>query len=110
MNEVDAELRGVFAESVDDVAPHLIFFLLPLNRKSRNRSNELVIAEGFESGDGLRCRAEREGKRESKVRIARLVRTQSAGVEREGTQPARAEYEPLAGVPDTAIAGPIPGP
>src|SRR5580704_14037688 len=81
MNEVDAELRHMTAGNVTDVVAELIFLLITQVRKQCNRRGELIVAEGFEAGDGQRCGAKRKCQCKAEVRVACLGEVQLAGSE-----------------------------
>jgi hypothetical protein len=52
MDEIDAKAGRVAAGGVRHIITKLIFFLVAQNRKSGDGSDELIVAEGFEAGDG----------------------------------------------------------
>src|SRR5579863_4291641 len=87
MNEVDAELEGVVAGRVADVVTELILLLIAQVGEQGDGRGELIVAEGLESGNRLRCGTERERQREAEGRIARLGEVQLAGVEYECAEP-----------------------
>ena len=53
MNEVDAEFKSVVAGGVAYVVAQLIFLLITQVGEKRDRRGELIIAECFESRNGL---------------------------------------------------------
>ena len=82
-----AELECVTSRYVAQVVAQLIFVLIAQVGEKSDGSGELVVAEGFESGDGQRRHAERKLQRETEIRIARLRQVQQAGVENQSAQP-----------------------
>ena len=62
-----------------DVVTELVFLLIAQNRERRDGRDELVVAERFETGNGLRSGAERKRQRKAEIGIARLGEMQTAG-------------------------------
>src|SRR5579863_9995233 len=91
MDEVHAETRRVASGAVCDVVANLIFFLIAQDGKRRDGRNELVVAESFETGDGLRCRTEWKSQREAEVGVTRLREMQIAHSQGERSEPGGAE-------------------
>src|ERR1700741_1290144 len=95
------------AGGVSDVRAQLIFLLVAQRGEQSDRSGELVVAEGFEAGDGERRRAEWESQSKAKRRGARLREMQFAGIEDKRSQPGWAEDESVAddAVPIVVVGG-----
>ena len=72
MNEIHAEAHGVTAASVRHVIAKLIFLLIALNRKRRDRGSELIVAEGIAAGGGQKVRCEGKVERFADRRITYL--------------------------------------
>ena len=69
----------------------MIFILITQVGEKGDGSGELIVAEGFEAGDGERGHAEGKLNGEAEIRIPRLREVQQAGVEHQIAQPAWAE-------------------
>ena len=67
VDEVDAELERMTSGNMAQVVAKLVFVLIAQVGEKRNRSGELVVAEGFEAGNGQRGGAEGEGQREAQI-------------------------------------------
>src|SRR6266436_6570885 len=87
VNEVDTKARSVPAGSVTHVVAELIFFLIAQDGKSGDGSDELIVAEGFEAGNGAARGSKWEIEREAEIRIASGSEVQAAGVENERAEP-----------------------
>ena len=73
MDEIHPEARRMASGSVRDVVTDLIFFLIAQDRKRGDGRDELVVAESFESGNGLRSGAEGKGQRKAQIGVACLA-------------------------------------
>src|SRR6266481_2020726 len=91
MDEVHAELERMITSSPAQVVASLVFLLIAQGRKQSDWSGELVVAEGFEAGDGQRSRTEGKRQREAQIRVTRLSEVQEAGIEHQSAEPRRAE-------------------
>jgi len=78
------------------VVAELILFLIAQDRKRRDGSDKLIVAEGFKARDVLRRRSERKIKGETEIRVAHGGQMQPAGVEYERADPVRIESVLLA--------------
>jgi len=81
MDEVDAEALGVMTGDMGDVVAKLVFLLVADDGKGGDGGDELIVAERFEAGDGLRGRTERKGESEAEIGIARFGAVEAAGFE-----------------------------
>ena len=61
MDKIDAEAEGMAAGGAKNIVAELIFLLIAFGRKRGDDGSELIIAKSFESGSGVKIRA--EGKR-----------------------------------------------
>src|ERR1035441_5780479 len=96
MNEVNSELERMIAGSPAEVVAHLVLVLIAQVRKKSDRSGKLVVAKGFEAGNGQGSRAEWKRQRKTKIRIARLGEVQQAGIENQSAEPGRTESVSIA--------------
>ena len=96
VNEINSEARRMFPRCVRHVIAHLIFFLISQNGERRDRGDELIVAESFQTRSG-RCRGtERKRQRETEIGIARLGQVQTAAAENERGEPIGAEGKLIA--------------
>src|SRR6202790_2032501 len=91
VNKVDSELERMITRSPAQVVAHLVFVLIAQRRKQSDWGSELVVAEGFEAGDGQGSRTEGKRQRETQIRITRLSKVQEAGIEHQSAEPRRTE-------------------
>src|ERR1700682_149482 len=87
MDEVHAELERMITRSPAQVVAHLVFLLIAERRKQSDWGGELVVAEGFEAGDGQGSRTEGKRQREAQIRVTRLSKVQQAGIEHQSAEP-----------------------
>ncbi len=100
VDKVDPKLGCMPAHGTTHIVSKLVFLLIANHRKRGDGSNKLVVAVGFETGDGLRSGAERkrQGKAEVSITVCRTV--QITGAKSEISHPRRAEGK---GVADDAV-------
>jgi len=87
VDEIYAEAKDVPAGSVRDIVAELIFLLIACDGESSDDGGELIVAEGFESGSGVKICAERKGEGESEIGVAILDVMEIAGFESERARP-----------------------
>src|SRR5208337_2861871 len=96
MNEIHAKLGGMLAGRAADVVTNLIFLLVANNGKRRDGRNKLVVAVGFEAGNGLRSGAERKRQRKAEVSATVCCTVQITGTKGEISHPRRAKGKRVA--------------
>src|SRR5690242_4288954 len=67
VNEVDPESWSVAAGYMADVIAKLVFLLISKHGKSGDGSDELIVAESFQAGDGARRGTKRKGEGEAQI-------------------------------------------
>ena len=72
MNKIYAEANCVSSGGAKNVIAKLIFLLVANDGECGNFSGELIVAERFESGSGVKICAERKGQREAEIGVAIL--------------------------------------
>src|SRR5579872_6098694 len=96
MDEIDSEAGRMASGRVRDVVANLIFLLIAQDGKCCDGGNELIVAECFESGDGLRRSAEGKCQREAEIGVAGFRQMQIADAQSQRSEPGRAENVLLA--------------
>ena len=71
VNEVHSKPRGVMTGCVRDVVAKLVFLLIAQDWERGNGGDELIVTEGFETGDGAGRGAKWKSERESEMVVAR---------------------------------------
>ena len=71
------------AGTAENVVSELIFLLVAPNGEGRDDSSELIVAEGFEAGSGVKICAERKSQREAEIGIACFTVMKITGFEGE---------------------------
>src|ERR1019366_6443119 len=100
MDEVNAEFGSVPADRAAHIVAELVFLLVANDGERGNRGDELVVAVGFEAGDGLGGGAERKCQRKAEVPITCRGAMQVTDARSEVAHPRRAEGK---GIADDAI-------
>ena len=91
VDEVDSELERMGTHNVAQVVAELVFLLIAQVGEKSNRRSELVVAIGFETGDGQRCGTEGEGQRVAQIGVPGLRKMQQAEIEDQGANRAGIE-------------------
>ena len=91
VDEIDAKADGVTARAAKNVVAELIFLLIAFDGEGGDYSSELIVAESFESGSGMKIRAERKSQCQAEIGVASLGVMKVAGFESERALPVRRE-------------------
>lgn len=87
VNEVYAEADGVAPGRAENVVSELVFLLIANDGERGNFRGELIVTESFETGGGVKIRAERKSKRKAEVGVAIFGVMEMAGFKSERAKP-----------------------
>ena len=87
VDEIDAKADGVTARAAKNVVAELIFLLIAFDGEGGDYSGELIVAESFESGSGMKICAERKRQCQAEIGVAGLGVMKVASFESERALP-----------------------